>query len=365
MPRKNKGASLNWREERKVWEIRWYEHGSRRTKSTRTADRGQAERQLAEHLLDEEPIGPSDPNERSVTDVLIKYGEEHAPECSDPERIGYCIQALVPFWSNSVVADIREGTCKAYAKSRGVSDGTLRRELGALRAAIKYEYDQGRLTKTVPVWLPQKPDHKDRWLTKAEAAKLLGAARNSAKGRLHLPLFIIIGLYTGARKEAILSLRWTQIDFNRKLIDFNQKGRKRTDKGRPIVPIPRRLMTFLKLARKRGSATGFVVNWQNQPIKDVKKGFHRLACDAGFITEWIKSNKEGPTKEGNLVTWIHPKTDVTPHVLRHTAASWMVQRGVSFPKVARYIGHSNSQITEQVYAHHAPDYLDDAAAAFD
>ena len=62
---------------------------------------------------------------------------------------------------------------------------------------------------------------------------------------------------------------------------------------------------------------------------------------------------------------ILPVTDVTPHVLRHTAASWMVQRGVSFAKVARYLGHSDSRTTEQIYAHHAPDYLEDARAAFD
>ena len=101
------------------------------------------------------------------------------------------------------------------------------------------------------------------------------------------------------------------------------------------------------------------------PVKDVKKGFHAIACQAGFVTHWIKSKKTGPTKDGLKVSWIHPVTDVTPHVLRHTAASWMVQRGVSFAKVARYLGHSDSRTTEQIYAHHAPDYLEDARAAFD
>lgn len=378
MPRKNKGPHLHWREERQCWEIRWYERGSRRSQSTGTDDRQEAERALAGFLITTEPTGPSNPAGRVIADVLNTYGEERAPHVNDPVRIGYAIDALIPFWGDKKVSDIREGTCRAYCKHRQVADGTTRRELTTLRAAINHDFKQGRLTATVPVWLPEKPDGKDRWLTRAEAARLLRAARNTTKGRLHLPLFILLGLYTGARKEAILSLRWPQVDFQRGLIDFNQRDRRRTSKGRPIIPIPRRLMTFLRLARKRGAETGHVINVPRMvvdehgnkkmvrlPVKDVKKGFHAIACQAGFVTHWIPSKKTGPTKDGLKVSWVHPVTDVTPHVLRHTAASWMVQRGVSFAKVARYLGHSDSRTTEQVYAHHAPDYLEDARAAFD
>ena len=53
---------------------------------------------------------------------------------------------------------------------------------------------------------------------------------------------------------------------------------------------------------------------------------------------------------------------VTAHVLRHTAASWMVQSGIPIAKVAVYLGNSQAMV-EQVYGHHAPDFLDDAAKA--
>jgi integrase len=110
--------------------------------------------------------------------------------------------------------------------------------------------------------------------------------------------------------------------------------------GCPIILIPRRLITFLRLARRRGHEAGHVISFQGHPIKDIKRAFRHAVRVAGLI-------------------------DVTPHTLRHTAASWMVQHGVSFAKVARYLGHSDSRTTEQVYAHHAPDYLVDAARAFD
>ena len=57
-----------------------------------------------------------------------------------------------------------------------------------------------------------------------------------------MPLFILIGLYTGRRKEAILSLRWPQIDLVGGVIDFEIAGRARTKKRRGQIPIPARLL---------------------------------------------------------------------------------------------------------------------------
>lgn len=51
---------------------------------------------------------------------------------------------------------------------------------------------------------------------------------------------------------------------------------------------------------------------------------------------------------------------VTPHTLRHTAATWMVAGGVPLGEVARYLGDSE-RTTERVYAKHSPDYLRGAA----
>lgn len=378
MPRRNKGPHLKWRQERNCWEIRWFEQGDKRSKTTGTDERSKAEEKLATFILGTEPVNQCDPAARFIVDVLNDYCVEKAPSSADPVRTAYAVEALIGFWQGLTVSEISEKSCREYCTFRKVSNGTTRRELATLGAALTYDFKQGRLTVRPHVWMPPQPESKDRWLTRHEIAALLRTARNSKQARFHMPLFILIGLYTGARKEAILSLRWPQVDLERGLIDFNQPGRARTNKGRPIIPIPRRLMTFLRLAKKRGTETGHLFsilrrvtdsNGQRRvihhPIKDIKKGFHATACKAGFTTKWQPSKKTGPAKGGLPVTWVHPVTDVTPHVLRHTAASWMVQAGVSFAKVARYIGHKNSRTTENIYAHHAPDYLADAKNAFD
>ncbi|MCP4308666.1 MAG: site-specific integrase [bacterium] len=176
-------------------------------------------------------------------------------------------------------------------------------------------------------------------MTRKEVAALLRAARQEPQARLHLPLFILTALYTGARREAILSLRWPQVDLERGRIDLNPPGRRRTSKGRPVIPIPRRLAIFLRLARLRGSEMGFVVNRDGLPVKNVRRGF-ATACRKASLH------------------------DVTPHTLRHTAGTWMAQRGVPLFDIAGYLGHSHAR-TSALYAHHSPEYLSRAVAAFD
>jgi integrase len=49
--------------------------------------------------------------------------------------------------------------------------------------------------------------------------------------------------------------------------------------------------------------------------------------------------------------------DVTPHVLRHTCASWLAQSGARMDVIAMYAGHDHPAVTRAVYAHIHPDYL--------
>ena len=53
---------------------------------------------------------------------------------------------------------------------------------------------------------------------------------------------------------------------------------------------------------------------------------------------------------------------VNPHVLRHTCATWLMQRGVPMWEAAGYLAMSRETL-ERVYGHHHPDYLRGAAEA--
>lgn len=292
-----------------------------------------------------------------MIEALQDYAREHAPHTAAPERIAYAIEALVPYWSKSMVGDITRETCRGYVRYRGKSDGTMRRELTVLRAAVNYAHQEGRLTRAPHVDLPAPPPHKDRWLTRSEAAALLWVSRKDARCRLYLPLFILLGLYTGARKEAILSLRWVQVDLERGRIDFNPPGRRQTNKRRSIIPIPRGLFWFLRKARERGSDLGYVVNRDGMRVGDIKKSFATAAIAAGMYEVERRKTAEGEEREVR-------KAAISPHTLRHTAGTWMAQAGVDLWKIAGWLGHSQARTTE-LYAHHHPDFLISAREALD
>jgi integrase len=55
--------------------------------------------------------------------------------------------------------------------------------------------------------------------------------------------------------------------------------------------------------------------------------------------------------------------DVTPHVLRHTRATWMAQAGVDFEQAAASLGMTSEEF-ERTYSHASPDFQMAAANAF-
>lgn len=366
MPKRNRGAYLKWIETRRCWYVIWYQGGHIRKKSTGTDDRAAAEQILSQHIIEkDQPVDIVSPTRRNIADVLAAYAEEHAVHTASPASTAFNIKALIPFWGHRTVADVRPVLCREYlqyrretAKKAGKSaaDATVARELGVLGAAIRHDFKQGRLASPVPIWKPPPSAPKDRWLTREEVVRLLktartrqrmnsntGEARTHSFSRWHLSFFILMALYTAARKEALLTLTWSQVDLERGLIDLNKVGDKVTNKRRAIVPIPNRLMTFLRIAKKRAPencANAYVINYYGKSVLRIDQSFRRIVKDAGL-------------------------KDVTPHTLRHTAATWMAQANVPLWVISKYLGHTSSKTTERVYAHHNPTFLMEAKDALE
>lgn len=85
--------------------------------------------------------------------------------------------------------------------------------------------------------------------------------------------------------------------------------------------------------------TEYVIEWAGQPVKSIKRGFREAVKRAGL------------------------DKSVTPHVLRHTAASWMAEAGIPMSEIAAVLGHSDSRTTERVYAKLSSTYLQRAVRA--
>lgn len=338
MPRKNTGPAVKWRADRGCFEIIEYVAGKRKRRATNLRSLQEAEEKRAELIASRAPSGPV----QTVGRAMAFYVERHAPTVARPDNIYWLAEKLAPFWGSIRIDQINRALCQQYAAQRNavkkLSNETIRKEIEQIQAAVNFARENGLTTFSPVFWKPDKAPSKTRWLTGREAARLIRAAESMRDAREYLPLFIIMGLYTAQRSEAILSLRWPQVDFKRMQIDF-RPGQVSDNKGRGVVPIPQRLYRELVAARQYGTDIGYVIHRGGKRILRVKKGFAEACRLAGL--------------EG-----------VSPHTLRHTAISWQVQRGSSIHKVAKWAGHSTSAMIERVYGHLQPEHLDEIAAAY-
>jgi integrase len=347
-PDRKHGARPKPRMRRYVWYITWHEGRRRRERSTGVDyhRRDDAEKELARFVLDlhrrqKAAVGPRDTSEIRIADVLSTYMEEHARTVADPARIAYAVKALLGYWGDRHVDAITGSTCRAYVRYRAaVSSGTVRRELGTLGAALRHSEREGYLVRAPVVILPSGSGPRERWLTRPEVAALIRAARKLPRASACLPLFILLGVYVGARSKAILSLQWQPnlsggwVDLENGVIRWKQSG---TKKRQPrVTPIPQKLMRLLRCRKQH--TLRFVLEYHaGKQVFSLKKSWKALLQATGI-------------------------SDATPHTLRHTCGTWLAQRGVPMWELAGYLGMT-VETASRVYLHHSPEHLRGAAEA--
>lgn len=313
-----------WKRPNGVWYIL---HGPRlrRQISTGSKDRRHAEQALARFIATE---GEHTGERVTVGAVLDGYYTAKAVKVRAPESIRFAVLGLAPL-RDLYPTQLTPPVIGRWAAARGVADGTVLREVGVLRAALAWAVEHQWIDELPKISNPVKiPPAKERWITKAEARALLEACREP-----HMRVFITLALMTAARTGAILEARWSQVDWDRRVLSF---GRGHGNKRRAIVPINPELLLTLRGA-KAVACSDSIVEFRGLPVRTVKTGFAAACRRAGLV-------------------------DVTPHVLRHTAATWAVMDGVPLAQVARMLGDTEATV-ERVYAKHAPEYLRGAVGA--
>lgn len=308
------------------WYIQWFEDGHSQRASTRTTDRAAAESILAAFRLVK---GDVRPDELTIPQVLDWYWDSHAKSLMRPDNAELSIRYLKPFFGATLAADLTLEMQEAYVddrRKRGAGDESIRRDLSVLSAALNRAVKYKRLAHRPPVLSLTPTPPRERWLTRKEAAALLRQMRG--KRQVHVLLFTRLALYTGARTGAILDLTWDRVDFDAGLIDYRKPGRPQTKKRRTVAPMTRKVRRMLLHAKKHARGR-HVVSWAGERIDRVAKACIAAADRAGV-------------------------EDFSPHVLRHTFASWAVQRRVPIYMVGKALGQTVASTTER-YAKLAPD----------
>ena len=186
--------------------------------------------------------------------------------------------------------------------------------------AILWELAEDNPVKKVEMC--QEPPGRERYLESHEIDKLLQEAAE------HLRPIITIALYTGMRKGEILSLTWSDIDFD--LNQIHVKHSKNGDLRR--IPMSKEVVDVLRCLCKNQESV--FTHCDGSPVKCIKTGF------------------EAAVKRAKI-------EDFSFHDLRHTFASYMVMNGAELLTVSRILGHKGINMTLR-YAHLSPSYQRDA-----
>lgn len=382
MPRRRLPPRAYFRADEQVWVIR---DGERQLRTgCGPDDSAGAEKALAAYL--ETKFSPTVSESRlarlRVTEVLTAYGREHAPTLHAADRAGYAIAALTPWWDGKTLIDVRGGTCRDYTAHRrrqGRTDGTIRRELAVLSAAIKHWHKEHGPLESVPiVSKPERPESMPDFLTRSDAALILAGMlgwhrlefsdiatrerrfswrRDRTLALPHLARFFLLSIHTGTRSGAVLALQWLPnttggwIDFDAGIL--NRRGRNvgQTKKRQPQSRLGRRILGHLRrwqriddairdaAARAAGEPVAthmHIVSWGGRRIYEIRKGWRAVLERIGMKRAW------------------------SPHVTRHTRATWLMQDGVDLWEAAGNIGMSMKTL-EGTYGHHHPDWQKRAA----
>lgn len=303
-----------------VWYIHWTENRRSKRKST-----GARNLRDAQAVFDE------------FCALIETQGERRDFTCAELYRMKYDMsderptpawKHLEPHFGSRRPAEITAEMEAKYIRSRNAAPSTIRYELSCLRASWNHAVRKRILrAEDLPVLEPLPPASapRDRWLTDDEIDRLF-AALDRADPRTGL--FLWLGLHTAARRNAILELAWDQVDLDVGVIHYLRPGAQQTRKRRASVPISAALRPVLEDAKARATSR-YVVG----PMK-INEALARLGKRAKV-------------------------PGLTPHVLRHTAATIMARNGVSLWVIAQVLGNTVEQV-EKVYAKWSPGRHADA-----
>jgi integrase len=329
MPRRSKGAKLWFDKDRGTYTI--VDGRSRHRTGFGPEEIGRAEKALRDYITRKHKPAVSDAP--LLADVIATYAEEHIKDAISGKHIQYDLRHLAKWWGTKKVTEVSVATCRAYAGHRG-GIVSVRRELAFLNAAIQHwKANHAPQMATPKIKLPPKPEPRQDFMTRDEAARFLRVARRTP----HLARFFLIGWYTGTRRTAICRLKWNMVDLQTGIMRRRPRGMPETKKRTPPVKVGFRLLAHLRRwHRMDKNPTGPIVHFNGRAIGRPEKSWPRVR------------------KLAKLPAYI------TPHILRHSRATHSLKAGGKPWDVANALGMS-LDVLLKVYGHHIPDWQADVS----
>lgn len=244
----------------------------------------------------------------------------------------------------------------AYATNQKMSASTIRSilavcsqvwTLAATREIVEGESPTRRVKK------PRKDNKRVRFLTPAEATGLLAALRERSMDTHDMAL---LSLLCGLRAGEIHALTWADVDFEANTLYIRDPKNK--ESRHAIMGEEVRKMLLDRAAGQTNKLDWILPSRAGSKRQWVPDTYARTVQDLGF-----NRTGEARTLPDGTVEYVEisdARLRVVFHTLRHTFASWLVQKGQPLYTVAKLMGHTTLEMTER-YSHLAPDTLEKAA----
>lgn len=279
-----------------------------------------------------------------VEDFLnyVKYQKRYSQHTfiaykNDLEQFLVFIQSTYELNEISKITSSMVRSWLASLKQDDVTAKTINRKLSTLKSFYKYLLKQ-KLITTNPLSVIVAPKIAKRLPVFVEEKQmqtlLTHVAQHSNFEQQTQALIIKLFYTTGIRLSELLKLQVQDIDSSYCQIKVLGKGNKER-----IIPIDRDLLQSINeyiCNKPQPSANNLFVNTKGKPLY------------AKQVYIWVKQNL-------NLVTTVKKKS---PHILRHSFATHLMNNGAELNAVKDLLGHSSLAAT-QVYTHNTIDKLKD------
>jgi integrase/recombinase XerC len=229
----------------------------------------------------------------------------------------------------------------ADLKEHGMESKSINRKISSLKSFFKYQLKQGVLevSPMVTIVSPKIKKRLPQFVEEKDIATLFKHVEfpDTWEGKTDRLLFELL-YNTGMRRAELVNLKESQIDKGNTTIKVLGKGNKER-----VLPVSKELMKSIR-----------------QYILDKRTEFEKV--DAMILLVNKKGKKLDPKQVYNIVKrYLSEVTTIdkkSPHVLRHSFATHLMNNGADLNAVKELLGHSSLAAT-QVYTHNTIEKLKD------
>lgn len=253
-------------------------------------------------------------------------------------------------WLNGIGRDVHEAlprdvdTYARHLSERGLASSTIARKMTSVRSLHKFQFVEGRRSRDVSADFEgiKVPSGIPKPLTEDEVEKLLGSVTGDDPIALRDRSLLEFLYATGARISEVCGLDLADIDHDSGLVRLYGKGAKER-----IVPLGHMARRTLRIWLDSGREHLVPTHWRNRKDSTAvfldKRG-SRLGRQAAWAIVTRRGDRVGLS--GHL----------SPHVLRHSCATHMLDHGADLRIVQEMLGHASISTT-QVYTKVSQEHL--------